>query len=363
MTPSRAVGVEGFPRSVAPPEAPRLDAETRQRTRSVLEEAARGRRPDAILLSGGLDSSITAHVASGVWGRAICVLGPEGTDRPYAAAVADALGLRLRRIDVALDELLDHVPDVTRILDSFDPMRVRNAVVQYVGLRAAREEGARLVATGDGADELFCGYSYMMEMDPGERRTYRRHIAEIMTFSAEPMAEDLGMRVWSPFLEGPVRDHALSLPDEALVGDHAGRPWGKRVLREAFRGSLPDAVLWRRKDPLEVGAGSRALASILADRLGDALDDEAQRIADEENVRLRSAEQLAYYRAYRRHHPPPADRAAEDRRCPACRGPLGDDATYCRTCGWHGGELGADDAPDGPDGQDRNARTRLTDRR
>lgn len=356
--------MEGFPRSVAPPGAPRLDPDTRQRTRSVLEEAGQGRRPDAVLLSGGLDSSITACVASGVWGRAICVLGPEGTDRPYAGAVADALGLRLRRIDVALDELLDHVPDVTRILGSFDPMRIRNAVVQYVGLRAAREEGARLVATGDGADELFCGYSYMVEMDAGERRAYRRHIAEIMTFAAEPMAEDLGMEVRSPFLEDPVRDHALSLPDEVLVGDHAGRRWGKWVLREAFRGALPDEVLWRLKDPLEVGAGSRALASRLADRLGEGLDDEADRVADQEGVRLRSAEQLAYYRAYRRHHPPPTDRhPGTDRRCPACRGPLDDDATYCRTCGWHDGRPATDDAPGGTDGQDRNARTRLTEPR
>lgn len=354
MSPAQRAGVEGFPRSVPPPTAPRLDAGTRQRTRSVLREAARDRRPDAVLLSGGLDSSIAAHLASGVWGRAVSVLAPEGTDRPYASAVADALGLRLREVEVALEELLDHVPDVARILASFDPMRLRNAVVQYVGLRAAREEGARLVVTGDGADELFLGYGYMLEMDPDDRRAYRRHVADIMTFAAEPMADDLGMRTWSPFLEDPVLEHALSLPDEALVGDHAGRPWGKWVLREAFRDALPDAVLWRRKDPLEVGAGSRALTGALADRLGDDLEAEAAGVADEEGVEIRSAEQLAYYRAYRRHHPPPADRdPGTDRRCPDCRGPLAGDATYCRTCGWSGG----------PDGQDRNARTRLTDRR
>lgn len=339
------LGLEGFPRSVAPPEGPRLDADIRRRTRRILEEAGSRRRPDAVLLSGGLDSSIAALVASGVWGRGICVLGPGGEDGPYAEAVADHLGLDLRVVEVTLDELLDHVPAVTRILATFDPMRVRNAVVQYVGLRAAREEDADLVATGDGADELFAGYSYMAAMD--DLRAYRDHIAGIMTFAGGPMAADLGMETWSPFLEEGVLDHALGLPDDALVREWRGRSWGKWVLREAFAEALPDAVLWRWKDPLEVGAGSRDLTDELADRTDAAGFEQAARtLRDEDDVTLRDPEHLTYYRSYRRHHPPPADRDPDvARRCPGCRGPLGE-ADYCRTCGWYDRDPGSDDEVD-----------------
>lgn len=328
-----------FPRSVTPPPGPLLDTAVLEGTRDVLERAGAGQRPDAVLLSGGLDSSIAARVASGVWGLGVCVLAPGGTDRPYCETVADRLGMRLRRVELSLDELLDHVPDVTRILQSFDPMEVRNSVVQYVGLRAAAEEGASLVATGDGGDELFCGYSYMAAMAGDALSAYRRRIASTMDFAAPGLADDLGLSTWSPFLDPEVRAHALALANDALVRPWKGRTWGKWVLREAFGGALPEPVCWRWKDPLEVGAGSDGLPGLLAERTPDAaLEAEAARAATADGVTIRDAEHLAYYRAYRRHNPPPRELApGADRRCPDCRGPLPAAARFCRTCGWYGG--------------------------
>lgn len=285
-----------------------------------------------MLLSGGLDSSIAALLTAGLWTKAYCVTLPGAPDDPYARAVADHLGLNLQRIETSVEELDEAIPTVTDELNSFDPMRVRNAVVPYLGLRQAREDGVETLATGDGADELFAGYRYMREMAPGELDAYRQEMADEMSFSTPRLASALGLEARSPFLDSSVERHALQLPAEALVTEHAESRWGKRILREAFADELPDPVRWQRKDPIEKGSGSWALAEHYAEAFDE---DELQGAVEEarrEGVRLRDAEHAAYYRAYRETNPPPGEAHPTTAvQCEGCRAPL--DAPYCRVCG------------------------------
>lgn len=323
-------------RSAPPPTERRVPASRRRAVRRAVEEAAEGIDPDAVLLSGGPDSSIAAAAAAGLWTQAVCVATPEGPDPPYAEAAADALGLRLEVVTVGLADVLDRVPDVAGELRTFDPMEVRNASVQWIGLEAAAAAGAGTVVTGDGADELFAGYSFMTRMAPDDLDAYRDRLRETMSFAAPRMAPAHGLEARSPFLGEAVRDVAADLPPDHLVGDHAGRRWGKWVLREAFRDALPAPVLWRRKDPLEVGAGTDQLPRRLAASTPDTeLRAARDRAVDEDEVAIRDAEHLAYYRAYRETHPPPRELdPGVERRCPGCQGPLPGEREHCSTCGW-----------------------------
>lgn len=72
--------------------------------------------------------------------------------------------MELEIVRPTLGELLGRMPKIIGPLNTFDHMELRNSIVAYVALSAARTAGARSVLTGDAADELFAGYGLMFNM-------------------------------------------------------------------------------------------------------------------------------------------------------------------------------------------------------
>jgi asparagine synthase (glutamine-hydrolysing) len=282
-----------IPSASRPPEA-----EARE-LRALVEEAVRRRPADGMLLSGGLDTSILAPLAD-VWGtrKAVTVLAsPEAPDRPYAVGIARRLRWEHRVVEVSVDELLGEVDLVARVMRSFDPMEVRNSIVIARGLREAKAMGCATVLTGDAADELFAGYSFLWAMPPREFEEYSTRMAGTMRFSSSPLGQALGVEVRAPYTDPAIVRFAVGLPKDRKVGLHDGRTFGKIPLREAF----PEVeACWRTKDPIEVGSGSTVLPRLLAARTEPAeFERERDRILREDRVAIRDPEHLAYYRRFR----------------------------------------------------------------
>jgi asparagine synthase (glutamine-hydrolysing) len=303
--------------------------------RRLIEDAARRNPSDGMLLSGGLDTSILAPLAAASGTRtAVTVLtSPDAPDREYARRIATELGWNHRTVEVPVEDLLAEVGFVARVLRSFDPMEVRNSIVIARGLREARALGCRTVMTGDAADELFGGYSFMWAKPPAEFEEYSRRMAETMQFSSVPLGRELGVMVRAPYTDPSVVRFATALPKGRKVGEHDGVTFGKIALREAF----PETVsCWRRKDPIEVGSGTHALPEFFRARTSpERLAEEIRRIREEDRVTIRDAEHLAYYRAFREvfGDRPPLVRFGRNP-CQGCGFELPrDDSTFCRTCG------------------------------
>jgi len=303
--------------------------------RRLMTRAVAERRCDAILFSGGLDTSIVATLAKdrGLRLAVTVAVGEDPPDLSYAVSLARSLEVEHVVLRRTLDDLLASLPGLIRIIGSFDGMFLRNDVVVYEGLREIAARGHRSCWTGDGADELFAGYSFMFERSPAEIETTVRRFAATMRFNGPAIGRAFGVEVHSPFLHPGVVAHAAGLPGAAMVLERDGRRMGKAPLRLAFEGLLPDGHLFRRKDPVEVGSGATRLREHVAATVGDAFAAEAARILEEDRVRIRDAEHLAYYRLYREVFggPPRADPSLP-KECPGChaRGP---DGTYCRVCG------------------------------
>jgi len=132
-----------------------------------------------------------------------------------------------------------------------------------------------------------------------------------------------------------VRDFALSLAYEDLVGDYQGQKFGKKILREAFSPLLPEQIAWRLKTPIEYGSGSTALKHLAEECVTDSeFEREREKAATHDSVKLRDQEQCFYYRIFRQQLPPPIERARAVKACPECAGPVARaDMTYCRICG------------------------------
>ncbi|MGC8583019.1 MAG: asparagine synthase C-terminal domain-containing protein [Thermoproteus sp.] len=233
----------------------------------LLAAAASRARCDGVLLSGGLDSATVA------WALTKAGIKPVGFNTQYAPApgsdvphlmeVARALRLRVVVSWVGEEEAVKAAEEVVGILKVFNPMEVVNCAAAYVSMRAAAEMGVRRICTGDGGDELFAGYEYMQRMGPRELDEYIRRLAEgRWYFCAFDVGKALGVEVAAPYLDPEVVRYALSVPAEEKVKGGVG----KYVVRRQFQGLLPDSVVWRRKDPIEVGSGFSALYDVLARR-------------------------------------------------------------------------------------------------
>ncbi len=225
--------------------------------------------------------------------------------------------------------------EVIRLLRTFDPMELRNSVVTYVALETAGKLGIRSVLTGDAADELFAGYSYMFNMPAEQLPGYIRHLNEVMHFTSLDLGPALGVRVELPYLDSAIREFAVALDVADLVAKQEGRRFGKKILREAFADLLPPEITWRVKTPIEFGSGSTGLTRLAVESVSDAdFDSGRERIAQEDGVRFRDREQYFYYRFYRSIFPPPSQLRAEAKSCPECKGPVPRlDMRYCRICG------------------------------
>lgn len=267
---------------------------------------------DSILLSGGLDTSIIADAATHILGlrtAATVLCGEPGTspDEPYSVAIAKRNNLSHHVVRVPDPmELVDPAPDglldlCVRTLCTFDPMELRNAVVIARGLRELREAGAKVVVTGDGADELFAGYSFLSSMKPRKLKRYIRRLAapNNMRFCAGPLGKAMGLTAVQPFLDPRILEFALTCRKSEIVNcKEDGIIHGKWILREAF----PEAYSrGRKKDPIEVGSGTTILPRAFAERCDKAeFEKEKLQIWEEDRIKIRDAEHLHYYRVFQR---------------------------------------------------------------
>jgi asparagine synthase (glutamine-hydrolysing) len=285
-------------------------AELEDRTRDVLVDSVRRHLMAdvevGVFLSGGLDSSIVAAVAAAEYTReggrlktfAVGVAG--SADLLAAREVAEFLGTDHHETVFDAGQAVAALDDVVASVESFDAGLIRSAVPNWF-LAELASRHVKAVLTGEGADELFAGYRYYHEQhhDPAAlHRELRRtiellHGLNLQRCDRVTMAHGLEARV--PFLDSRVVDHAMSLPETVKSLEADGLEKGH--LRRAFTGWLPDRLLWRPK--LEFGTGSGA-ADLLTPYWNRHIGDAELTEHGDPATAVRSKEELAYYRAFRR---------------------------------------------------------------
>ena len=302
-----------------------------------MERAVERNRASCMLLSGGLDISILAAIASRRFTfKAITVAfdGAEASDLKFARQVADLLGLQHIIHRFNWDEALEAIPQVVKIMHTFDPMEVRNDVAIFIALKHAKANDQTTTITGDGCDELFAGYSFLFEYDPERIRIELQKMRKTMRFASLPIAGALSMEAKLPFLDHEVQSFAATLDPNYLVRTMGCRKQGKWILRKAFEGMLPDDVTWRVKTPVECGTGTTVFPRIFESAMSDGeFERKVRKYLEEDRVALRDKEQMFYYEVYRSILGVPRGDESNGRTCPTCRSNICPEESYCRTCG------------------------------
>lgn len=255
-------------------------------------EAVSRNQAEGILFSGGLDTALVAAYSTNC--RAISVgLESYGEDRYYAEKVAKFLKLDHYHKTVKTEEAIAAIPEVIKILRSFDPA-IPNDVTACLGLKCAKDMGIKSMKTGDGSDEIFLGYNFMLEKKDLKR--YLDRMYRTMRFSSNGIGENLGIDIKQPFLDKEFMDFSQGIDVDLKIRRENRKTWGKWILRKAFEGVLPQEILWQSKRPLEVGSGMTKLRNIIESRV---TDEEFEKGKRDFSIRFLNKEQFYYYRIYR----------------------------------------------------------------
>ncbi|GAB3526533.1 asparagine synthase-related protein [Arthrobacter monumenti] len=270
----------------------------------AVEGAMEADVPAGILLSGGVDSSVVTAIAAKVAKERGTRLktfaaGLEGSaDLAAARLVAEHVGSEHRELIYTPEDAIELVPEVIASLESFDPTLVHSAVPNYMVAKLASTQ-VKIVLVGEGADELFAGYSHYGQHETGEAlhedligTIEGLHIGGLQRVDRVTAAHGLEPRL--PFLDLELVELALALPPSwKLISDER---IAKYLLRRAFDGWLPDEVLWRPKEQFGQGTG---MNDVLRAHFGETVS--AEDLELEQDVLdppLRTREELAYYRMF-----------------------------------------------------------------
>lgn len=242
--------------------------------RESLTEATRKRLmsdvPIGVLLSGGLDSSLTSAIAA----RLLKEKGKElhsfsiGLDAaaPDAAAarkVAEFLGTKHHEIHFTIEQGIEILEKLIWHLETYDVTSVRASTPMYFLSKAIAERGIKVVLSGEGSDEVFGGYLYFRNAPSTEdfqkeciERVQKLFTADLLRADKSTMAHGLEARV--PFLDKDFLDLTMRIQtEEKLPKTYDGIE--KYILRKAFdtpeQPYLPEEVLWRQKEQFSDGVG------------------------------------------------------------------------------------------------------------
>lgn len=230
--------------------------------------------PYGVLLSGGLDSSVTSAIAKKysqmrvesddtqeAWWPQLhsFSVGLEGSpDLAAARKVADHIGTIHHEIEFTIQEGLDAIRDVIYNLETYDITTIRASTPMYLMARVIKSMGIKMVLSGEGADELFGGYLYFHKapsaLDFHEetvRKLKKLHLYDCLRANKSLAAWGIEGRV--PFLDKEFMDVAMRInPQDKMINGERMEKW---VVRKAFEDYLPESVAWRQKEQFSDGVG------------------------------------------------------------------------------------------------------------
>lgn len=294
--------------AVAQVEVPWPPRPLRQRLQSAVERCSAAEVKVGLSLSGGVDSACIAACLAHAGRRDVLAFqfrahGAARDERELAETVAQHCGLTLVAVDGG-PELLAHLQPLTRAFGL--PVGDPSTLAAHAVARAAARAGVRVLLSGEGGDEMFFGYRRYRAMRwlrllgwlPAPRDLAHGNLARLLRAAragayqpllavAPPgvarralvpelwpagtdhrgpaslaaavtldrtgyLRHDLLPKLDLATMAAAVEARAPFLDPEVVAAPEAdlaasGRGLGKRALRRAFAGALPEAVLAQGK--------------------------------------------------------------------------------------------------------------------
>ena len=230
--------------------------------------------PYGVLLSGGLDSSITSALAKkysknriesndvkSAWYPQLhsFAVGLKGSpDLIAAQKVANHIDSIHHEITFTVQEGLDAIRDVIYHLETYDVTTIRASTPMYLMARVIKSMGIKMVLSGEGADEIFGGYLYFHKA-PDSKEFHEETVRKLdKLYQYDCLRANKSLAAWGiegrvPFLDKEFIDVAMRInPKDKMITSEKMEKW---VLRKSFEKYLPESVAWRQKEQFSDGVG------------------------------------------------------------------------------------------------------------
>ncbi|MBI4044873.1 MAG: hypothetical protein HY392_04140 [Candidatus Diapherotrites archaeon] len=218
-----------------------------------------------VLFSGGIDSSVIAKaVSESVKEACLFTCGVEGShDLSVADNTAQAFGLKLVAKVVAKDEVPQMALSAASSLFFFDKMQLGIGLPLFGACQEASKKGFRVVFSGQGSDEVFCGYSYYMKAlretgFAGVEKKIRESLEQmwfhdLLRDDALSMANSVELRL--PFLEMEFLRQALAVPVSEKIKSASDNLRKHPVRKIGEKLGLSEELVFRPKKAMQYGSG------------------------------------------------------------------------------------------------------------
>jgi asparagine synthase (glutamine-hydrolysing) len=222
----------------------------------ALDRAVEGimsKGPVAIMFSGGLDSGLIAALAKRHGTPHLYTVGLEGShDMVMSEEAARYLGLPWTPLVMTAEDVVDSCRELLGTVRASSPVTVSFELpLQMIASRAEEE----LLVSGQGADELFGGYSRYLEMEPEDAHKAMGDDLAKMLSDVVPLEEAIARRygksVERPFLDPEVRKVAASIPVTEKICEGVR----KSPLKDAAASIGADLIASREKKAAQYGSG------------------------------------------------------------------------------------------------------------
>lgn len=239
------------------------------------------------LLSGGVDSSLIASIATKIlrerdpdYRLKTYSVGLENApDFKYSRKVAQYLNSDHHEIVFQIDQALDMIRETIYHTESYDITTVRCSIPMVLMSRYIKAHGPKMILSGEGADEIFGGYLYFHQA-PNKDEFHRELVQRVLSLHkfdclrANKATMSFGLELRVPFLDTEFMNYSMSIRPEDKMGglkNAFNQENGatrvprieKHILRAAFAEDfLPNDVLWRQKEQFSDGVGYEWIDSI-----------------------------------------------------------------------------------------------------
>lgn len=311
----------------------------------LLNSVCNRKSPDGLLLSGGLDSSILAYHLKPK--HAITIIVDNWDNSPdyfYSNLIQEKkYAKEHHKIIISFEEVIVNIEQLIKDYKTFDPIFLKNSVVQLIGFKFARGLKINSLAIGDGADELFAGYNFLHKYIGDFKKINNKidYIIQNMDFFSVRFSKENGFNIFLPYLESEIVNYSKKITLQEKISSYKGILFGKFFLRKCYEKIIGKEIAWRKKAALQDGSGVHKLEQYIENNIlkdDGKYNRDSEKIRANEGVKIRSKEHLFFYKTYRRFYKAPGDEtnseiADNTKKCKSCSSLFIWNGNFCKVCG------------------------------